>query len=74
MGLRITRNILLNEQRGEQRRRALGVRLADATASPYADPDADLVVNRVDLGSSARSIKRCWASLVRAATMSTWLQ
>ena len=48
----ITRNILLNNERGEQRRRALGVRLADATAGPYADPDADLVVSRVDLGKA----------------------
>lgn len=45
----ITRNILLNKQRGEQRRRALGVRLADATTLPYADSDAELVVSRVDL-------------------------
>ena len=48
----ITRNILLNKQRGERRRRALGVRLADATTFSYADPDADLVVNRVDLGKA----------------------
>jgi len=45
----IARNILLNEQRGEQRRRALAVRLADTTALPYAEPDADLVASRVDL-------------------------
>ncbi|HEX4812221.1 MAG TPA: sigma factor [Nonomuraea sp.] len=31
----ITRNLLLNQQRGEQRRRALGVRLADAKNLPY---------------------------------------
>ncbi|MBA2577536.1 MAG: sigma-70 family RNA polymerase sigma factor [Euzebyaceae bacterium] len=49
----ITRNRLLNEQRGEQRRRALGVRLAGTTAAgPPADPDADLAVSRVDLGTA----------------------
>ncbi len=48
----ITRNILLNEQRREQRRRALGVRLADTTTLSYADPDADLVVSRLDLGKA----------------------
>lgn len=48
----ITRNILLNKQRGEQRRRALGVRLTDATTFRYADSDADLVVSRLDLGKA----------------------
>ena len=48
----VTRNILLNKQRGERRRRALGVRLADATALPCADPDTDLVVSRVDLAKA----------------------
>jgi RNA polymerase sigma-70 factor (ECF subfamily) len=47
---RIARNILLNTQRGEQRRQALGVRLADAAALPCLDADGDLVMNRVDLG------------------------
>src|SRR4051812_20442146 len=32
----ITRNILLNNHRGEQRRQALSVRLADATTFPSA--------------------------------------
>lgn len=50
----ISRNILLNNHRGEQRRRALGVRLADATAAPHSDPDADLVVSRVDLANAWR--------------------
>lgn len=45
----IARNILLNQERGAQRRRALGVRLADATTTPHADADADLVASRVDL-------------------------
>lgn len=46
----VTRNVLLNENRGEQRRRALGVRLADIAALPHASPDAEGVVSRVDLG------------------------
>ena len=50
----ITRNILLNTHRGEQRRLALGVRLADAAALTYLDEDADPIVNRVDLGRAWR--------------------
>jgi RNA polymerase sigma-70 factor (ECF subfamily) len=45
----ITRNILLNSHRSEQRRHSLGVRLADTTAFSD-DSDADLVATRVDLG------------------------
>lgn len=52
----ITRNILLNNHRGEQRRRALVVRLADAATLPYADPDAEEVVRRVDLGQAWRRL------------------
>lgn len=50
----ITRNILLNTHRGEQRRLALGVRLADAAAVTYLGEDADPIVNRVDLGRAWR--------------------
>lgn len=50
----ITRNILLNSQRGEQRRHALGVRLAEAATLRFTDPDADGVVSRVDLGGAWR--------------------
>lgn len=50
----IARNILLNTQRGEQRRQALGVRLADAAPVPGLDADADLVMNRIDLGRGWR--------------------
>ena len=50
----ITRNILLNTHRGEQRRVALGVRLADAAALTYLDEDADPILNRVDLGRAWR--------------------
>ncbi|MCM0616173.1 sigma-70 family RNA polymerase sigma factor [Paenarthrobacter sp. TYUT067] len=46
----ITRNLMLNARRGEQRRHALGVRLADATSVSNADSHADLVSSRVDLG------------------------
>lgn len=45
----ITRNVLLNEQRGERRGRALRVRLADTTTHPLTDPEAEGVVSRVDL-------------------------
>lgn len=49
----ITRNILLNSHRSEQRRHSLGVRLADATAISD-DSGADLVATRVDLGRAWR--------------------
>ncbi|BCW56688.1 DNA-directed RNA polymerase sigma-70 factor [Arthrobacter sp. StoSoilB20] len=52
----ITRNLMLNSRRGEQRRQALGVRLAEATDISHADSHADLVSSRVDLG-------RAWALL-----------
>lgn len=49
----IARHMLLNDHRGAERRRALGVRLADASAlscgQSLCDPGADLVVGRVDL-------------------------
>ncbi|WP_459384464.1 RNA polymerase sigma factor [Arthrobacter humicola] len=50
----ITRNILLNTHRGEQRRLALGVRLADAAALTHLDEIADPIVTRVDLGRAWR--------------------
>ena len=50
----ITRNLLLNTHRGENRRVALGVRLADAAALAYMDEDADSIANRVDLGRAWR--------------------
>jgi RNA polymerase sigma-70 factor (ECF subfamily) len=50
----ITRNILLNEQRGRQRRRALGVRLAEATTAPPTDADTDGLVSRIDLARAWR--------------------
>ena len=51
----ITRNLMLNAQRGEQRRQALGVRLAQ-TPDFFASSHADLVSSRIDLG-------RAWALL-----------
>lgn len=47
----ITRNLLLNERRGAQRRQALGVRLATVVSAPSAgvDTHADAVIGRVDL-------------------------
>lgn len=50
----IARNILLNSQRGEQRRQALGVRLADAALVSSLDYDVELVMDRVDLGRAWR--------------------
>ena len=48
----IARNLLLNSQRAEQRRCALGVRLADAATVPSTDADTDGVVSRVDLAKA----------------------
>ncbi len=50
----ITRNILLNEHRGEHRRRALGVRLAEATTAPAAGAGTDALVSRIDLARAWR--------------------
>lgn len=51
----VARNILLNDNRGEQRRRALGVRLAEVTpTSVEATPD--LVVSRVDVARAWRRL------------------
>ncbi|MET3904015.1 RNA polymerase sigma factor [Paenarthrobacter sp. 4246] len=53
----ITRNLMLNARRGEQRRQALGVRLAEVTVTSQGNSShADLVTSRVDLG-------RAWALL-----------
>jgi RNA polymerase sigma-70 factor, ECF subfamily len=52
----ITRNLMLNAQRGEQRRQALGVRLAETTPNFGDTSHADLVSSRIDLG-------RAWALL-----------
>ncbi|PPB49884.1 RNA polymerase subunit sigma-70 [Arthrobacter pityocampae] len=45
----ITRNILLNAHRGEQRRQALGIRLTDTITEPCSSSHEDLVSIRVDL-------------------------
>ncbi|KQR17320.1 RNA polymerase sigma factor [Cellulomonas sp. Leaf334] len=53
----ITRNLLLNTQRGEHRRRALGVRLADepvVVAATTAETDG--VVSAVDVGRAWRHL------------------
>jgi len=54
----IARNILLNTHRGDLRRHALGVRLADAAALVDAE-DVDVVLQRVDLA-------RAWTHLSEA--------
>ena len=46
----ITRNLLLNTHRGDHRRRALGVRLAEAPLVDATTADVDGVVSAVDLG------------------------
>jgi RNA polymerase sigma-70 factor, ECF subfamily len=50
----IARRVLLNANRGAERRRALGVQLADAAA--LAPPAADDVAARVDLGRAWRRL------------------
>ncbi|TLM80847.1 RNA polymerase sigma factor [Pseudarthrobacter sp. NamE5] len=50
----ITRNILLNNQRGEQRRQALGVRLGEVVSGSQADAAADLAASRADLSRAWR--------------------
>lgn len=52
----ITRNLLLNTDRSEQRRHALGVRLAEATATPFTPAETETVLNRVDLGRAWRRL------------------
>jgi RNA polymerase sigma-70 factor (ECF subfamily) len=52
----IARNLLLNAQRGDQRRQALGVRLAETTAVGGSNSHADLVSSRID-------VSRAWALL-----------
>ncbi|ASN53392.1 RNA polymerase sigma factor [Sinomonas sp. R1AF57] len=52
----IARNLLLNAHRGEQRRVALGVRLADAAALVPLGDDADAIVSRVDLARAWRML------------------
>lgn len=46
----IARNLILNAQRGEQRRQSLGVRLAETTPDLFSTSHADLVSSRIDLG------------------------
>lgn len=52
----IARNLLLNVQRGEQRRSALGLRLANAAALAHLDDDADAIVSRMDLARAWRML------------------
>lgn len=52
----VARNTLLNARRGDHRRAALGLRLADASTRAPASGEADLVVSLVDL-------RRAWGAL-----------
>jgi RNA polymerase sigma-70 factor, ECF subfamily len=52
----ITRNLMMNAHRGEQRRQALGVRLAETAPDSFSSSHADLVSSRIDLS-------RAWALL-----------
>ncbi|MDK1327923.1 RNA polymerase sigma factor [Arthrobacter sp. zg-Y40] len=45
----IARNVMLNAERSEQRRQALGVRLSDIGGEPYSSSHEDAVMSRVDL-------------------------
>jgi len=51
----IARNVLLNDQRGERRRDALGVRLATLAEAPSSD-DVASTANRVDLAAAWRRL------------------
>lgn len=51
----ITRKVMLNSRRGDERRRALGVRLAEnAIRDPERDPEADLVLSRINVTNAWR--------------------
>lgn len=52
----IARNLLLNARRADQRRLALGVRLADTASISSHDLSADMAINRVDLGRAWRAL------------------
>ena len=45
----ITRNLMLNAQRSEQRRQSLGIRLTRTAAEPSSSSHEDLVLSRIDL-------------------------
>ncbi|WP_276801903.1 RNA polymerase sigma factor [Cellulomonas iranensis] len=46
----IARHVMLNHRRGDERRTALAVRVAQVGPPLVTDEDADLVAHRVDLG------------------------
>lgn len=50
----VARNVLLNAQRAERRRDALGIRLADPTLQPSPAAGTDGVIGRVDLAQAWR--------------------
>lgn len=52
----IARHVLLNSVRGDQRRTALGVRLADAATLPTTEDATDAVVLAVDLALAWRRL------------------
>jgi RNA polymerase sigma-70 factor (ECF subfamily) len=52
----VARNTLLNEHRGDQRRRALAVRLADPSSTVRGSPGTELATRRLDLA-------RAWTRL-----------
>lgn len=63
------RRLLLNARRGERRREALEVRIADAASTRASPDDADLVARRIDLA-------RAWALLApqhqEAIALAVW--
>lgn len=53
----IARHCLLNTRRGQRRRDALAVRIADTrSSSGPSQPDADLIAHRVDLAAAWRQL------------------
>jgi RNA polymerase sigma-70 factor (ECF subfamily) len=65
----IARNLLLNAHRGERRRGALEVRIAEAVSTRAATDDADVVARRVDL---SRAWQRLTAQHQETLALTVW--
>lgn len=64
----VVRNVLLNDRRGERRREALGVRLADS-ATVVAEPHEDAVVGAVDLAAAWRRLPEAHQEVLALAAL-----
>ena len=65
----IARNVILNAQRGDRRRGALEVRIAQTTAAGAAGDDSEVVAHRVDL---SRAWRRLTAQHQEALALTVW--